>query len=196
MSPNMQVHLKPSYPIVESCRSTSKAASQVRQQQPHPPPPPQDILSAIQYVTYSKLFVFWKIRSSPLWFLCVAMCSQTTASWVISECFHGCLQFYTAVTHTLTGGSDPEPNLSKGIQCLPDRRCRGAAEAQEQDQMVNRWREGWRGTQGFKILFKMSHFKKESWINTHLNRLPHIILLLSYWSWWLGPMRIIILLNL
>lgn len=44
-----------------------------------------------------------------------------------------------AVTHILTGGSDPEPKPSEGIRCLHDRRCRGAAKAQEQDQMVNRW---------------------------------------------------------
>lgn len=167
----MQIHIKGS---ISSPSATAPSLQDI-----------QNCLSAIQYVTYSKLFMFWKMRSSPLWSLCVIMCSQTTVSWVISECFHGCLEFYMAVTHTLTGGSDPEPNPSKGIRCLPDRRYRGAAEAQEQDQMVNRWGEGWRGTQGFKLLFKMSHFKKESWINNYLNRLLHIILMLSYWSWWL-----------
>lgn len=37
----------------------------------------------------------------------------------------------------------------------------GAPEAHELDLMVNRWGDGWRGTRGFMILFKLLHKKKK-----------------------------------
>lgn len=91
--------------------------------------------------------MFYTLEKEIFYFMCIHMHLLSAMRWVISECFHRCLQFYMAVTHTLTGGSDPEQNPVKDVRCLPETlQSGGLPEAHELGQMVNRWGEGWRGT--------------------------------------------------
>lgn len=98
------------------------------------------------------------MRSLPL-SPCVSVCAHSE----VSQWFHRCLHFYTPGTHTLSWGSDPEQSPVKEVRFAPDTLCRGAPEACELGQMVNRCGEGCRGGM---ILVKLL-LKKEAQINSH-----------------------------